>query len=73
MNCELSYTNAFVDGFHQLCALKDPGYSAFASISEKKATKLRLNLYSLASRIITRVIGNMSGVINKVASFHLDI
>jgi predicted aspartyl protease len=73
MNRELFYTTAFVDGFHQLCALIDPGCSAFATISEKKATKLRLNLYPLAPRMITGVIENMSGIINKVASFHLDI
>ena len=73
MNCDLFYITSFINGYHQLCTLIDPGCSAFATISERKLKELGITTYPLTPRLITGVLENISGVINEVASFHLDI
>ena len=73
MDSDLFHTTALINGIHQLCTLIDPGSSAFATISQKRVKYLNLMTYPLAPRTITGVLNNVSGVINHVASFSLDI
>ena len=73
MNCELFHTTALIDHYHQLCTLIDPGSSAFATISQKHIKRLGLKTHPLAPRLITGVLEDISGVINQVTTFRLDI
>ena len=73
MNCDLFHTTAIINDYHKLCTLIDPGSSAFATVSQKHIKKLKLVTFPLAPRLITGVLENISGVINQVTSFRLDI
>lgn len=73
MECELFHTTAVLNDNHQLCALIDPGSTAFATISEKHVNRLQLSTQSLQPKLITGVLDNISGIINRIASFSLDI
>lgn len=73
MDGDLFHTTALINGQFQLCALIDPGSSAFATISQKHINKIKLKTYPLAPRVIRGVLNNISGVISRVASLSLDI
>lgn len=73
MNCDLFHTTAFLDNYHQISALIDSGSSAFATISQKWVKILSLTTENINPKVIKGVLSNISGLINKVASFSLDI
>ena len=73
MDSELFHTTATLNYQYQLCALIDPGSSAFASISQKYISKYNLKTEKISPKVITGVLNNISGIINHVASFSLDI
>lgn len=73
MECDLFHTTALLDETYQLCALIDPGSTAFATISQKFVDKFRFHTQPLKPRLLTGVLDNISGVINQVASFSLDV
>lgn len=73
MDCDLFHTTALINGIHQLCTLIDPGSSAFATINQRYVSSLNLTTFPLPPRTITGVLDNVSGVINQVVKFSLDI
>lgn len=73
MDGDLFHTVALINDHSQLCALIDPGSSAFATISQKHIHKLKLKTHPLTPRVIRGVLNNISGVIHQVASMTLDI
>lgn len=73
MECDLFHTTALLNDNHQLCALIDPGSTAFATISQKHVGRLKILTQSLQPKLISGVLENISGTINQIAVFSLDI
>lgn len=73
MEYDLFHTKALLNGDHQLCALIDPGFNAFATISQNSVNRFQLLTKPLQPKIITGVLNKIMGVINQLAIFTLDI
>lgn len=73
MDYDFFHTTALINGIFQLCALFDPGSSAFATISQNNVNRLYLKTCPLTPRLTNKVLNNISGVITQGASMTLDI